>query len=99
MDAPHSAEQASRALVAEHDGAARSVAFRISPSDRQAPMGSRTQQQRQAARSAHGAFGPAHRRVRVEPEFGNACEPLRERYSDFHAGQIGADAAMDAESE
>ena len=59
----------------------------------------RTEQQRQLTRSAYGAFGPRHRRSRVETEFGNAREPFRECYSDYHARQIGADAAMDAEAE
>ena len=59
----------------------------------------RTEQQRQLTRSAYGVFGPRHRRSRVETEFGNAREPFRECYSDYHARQIGADAAMDAEAE
>src|ERR1043166_3738245 len=58
-----------------------------------------SKQHRQPPRPAHGALRPGHRGIRVETELGDALEPLLERHPDFHACEVRADAAVDAEAE
>ena len=38
-------------------------------------------------------------RIRIEPKGRDTLKPLVERYTDFHARQIRADAAVDADPE
>src|SRR6185295_7140079 len=54
---------------------------------------------RQLARAAHRALRPGDLGARREAELGDALEPFLQRNRDLHAGEIRADAAMDAEAE
>src|SRR5665213_3489717 len=68
------------------------------PGSRKASAGL-SEQHRKLARSAHGALRPGDPSGGVEPEIRYSLQPFLDSDRHFHAREVGADAAMDAEAE
>src|SRR3954453_9141214 len=57
------------------------------------------EQHRKLARAAHRAFRPGDLAGGIEPEIGNPLQPFLDRHRHFHAREVGADTAVNAEPE